>query len=154
MSKVNYDLDIDEMSPEEFSFFMDCVDEAAVEDGRTREEILNNQDSHMEWYWDEACRLYHFRNQKLGKTLSGLQNVDVYEVTESGAINFFATYDSRLHMSMNLDKIYRLDSAFAFCPDKALGYVIHGDVSKAKEHLDVLIFLYQERESNPEEVVA
>jgi hypothetical protein len=153
MSKVNYDIDFDSLSPEEFSYFLDCVDEAAVEDGCTKEEILNNQDILLDRYKDEACEKYHFGNQKLGKTLRCLQNIDVYEVTESGAINFFNKYTSRFHMSMDLKKIYKLDSAFAFCPDKALGYVIHGNVSKAKEYLDTLIFLYKEREQNLEEVV-
>jgi len=148
MNRVNYDLDIDSMSLEDFSYFMDCVNEVAVEDGRTKDEICNNQDLHIEWYWDKACERYHFGNQKLGKTLRGLRFLDVYEVDENGQVKFFDTYDSRLHMSMNLDKIYKLHSAFAFCPEKGLGYVIHGDVSKAKEHLDALCFLYKESELN------
>lgn len=143
MSKVNYDLDIDMMSLEDFSYFMDCVDEVAIEDGRTKDELCNNQDLHIEWYWDKSCERYHFGNQKLGKTLRGLQNIDVYEVSDSGQVNYFATYESRLHMSMNLDKIYKLHSAFAFCPEKGLGYVIHGNVQECKDHIKTLEFLYQ-----------
>jgi hypothetical protein len=146
MNKVNYDLDIDSMNAEEFSYFMNCVDEAAAEAGHTKHEILHNQDIFMEQYNDEACEKYHFGSQKIGKTLRGLQNIDVYEVTDSGAVNYFNTYSSRFHISMNLKKIYKLYSAFAFCPEKGLGYVIHGDVCKAKESLDILTFLYKERE--------
>ncbi len=142
MTKVDYDIDLDILNLEDYSFFMDCVDEAAYEDGRSKEEIIDNQDLHSERYYDKACEKYHFHNQKIGKTLRALQDLDVYEVTEDGQVNFHRSFRSRQHLGMFLDGIYKLHSAFAFCPKKALGYVIHGNVQKCKEHVNTLRFLY------------
>jgi hypothetical protein len=147
MYKVDYDLDIDTLSPEDFDYFCTCVEEAAYEDGCTKAEVLNNMDTHISWYFDKACEKFHFHNRKLGKVLRSLQNIDVYEVTKEGQCNYYKTYDSRFHMSMEINKIYNLQSAFAFCPEKGIGYVIHGNISECKDYLSTMIFLYKEREA-------
>lgn len=152
--QVDYDIDFFSLSDDDFTSWLDCVKEVVSENDLVpSREIEEDIGRYSELYYDQICERFHFHTQRLGKTLRKLRNIDVYEVSDSGAVNFFKNYDSRFAMQMDLKAIYKLDSAFAFCPDKGLGYTIHGNVSKCKENVDILTFLYKESEANPEEIV-
>lgn len=145
MNKINYNIDLDSLTLEEFSEFMEYIDELAYEDGQTKEEIIDNQDLNSERYYIKACERYHYHNLKIGRTLRSVTDLDLYEVTDEGQVNFIKHYKDRNYLTRDLNFVYNLDSAFVFSPSKSLGYVIHGDVSKCTDYLTTLIFLYKEK---------
>jgi len=146
MSKVDYNIDIDVLTPEEFECFMELVDEIAYEDGRSKEEIISQPDYHIEYYWEQACERYHFHTQRIERSLRKLQNLDVYEVNEQKQVKYFGTFETRFHLSLHLDKIYNLYSAIAFSPESCIGYMIHGTIDDCRTAINDLKLLHQKIE--------
>lgn len=135
MTKVNYDIDYTELDDEDFDLWMNCCSEVAGEnDLITHQEFESYWDTLSETYHDQICERFHYEKLK-GKRTVGIGEVDVYEITDEGALNFFKRYENRNHLRMFIKEVFKLDNAFAVSPDNGIGYVIHGDVQKCKDYL-------------------
>ncbi len=136
MNKVDcFDLDYDD-----FDIWSHCLKEIVTEKDDIPEIVIEGKiDVYSELYHDEILNLYNYEKIPCKKVV-GIGKVDVYEVTEEGALKFFKQYENRNHLRVQgIKEIYKLSSAFAISPDIGMGYVIHGDISKCKDYMSDMI---------------